>query len=71
MFTSIQFHITKQATHSYAGYNKNNTLYMVVSEPMYLRVRAHEIPAKYEQKAERQEEQKTKGRDESMKNRCM
>ena len=38
MFTSIQFHITKQATHSYAGYNKNNTLYMVVSEPMYLRV---------------------------------
>ena len=36
MFISIQFHSTRQATHSYAGYNKyNNTSYMVVSEPMY------------------------------------
>ena len=37
MFTSIQFHETKQAAHSYAGYNNenSNTWYMAVSEPMY------------------------------------
>ena len=36
MFTSIEFHKTKQVRHSYAGYNKkNDASYMVVSQPMF------------------------------------
>ena len=41
MLTSIKFRKTKQATPSYAGYNKNiDTSYMAVSEPMYDNVHA-------------------------------
>ena len=45
-----------------AGYNKSNTLYMAVSEPMQLRVRTHKTPTKYDQKTKREEEQKAETR---------